>query len=170
MITNMSIPEPRIGSSSAPMKMVFVKSGFVLGPAGSFLKSARPVRIDIEGMRLLSPAQIKDLLQNRKSLEEIKMLIEEEANPSFIYRGTMSLDGKSYRLADVDFRSRGSEMVLKAEIRRGCDGVFSSEASGEVMGRIEMKERVGYIRGNLIITSGNLRGRYVIHLDPKIEG
>jgi hypothetical protein len=117
------------------MKTVFVKSGFALGPAGSFSKFARPFRIVIEGMRLLSPAQIRNLLHNRKSMEEIKMLIEEEANPSFIYWGTMSLEGKSYRLSDVEIRSRDTETVLRAEIRwchlvrnlRRCDGTHRDE-------------------------------------------
>ena len=170
MMTNMSVPKPRISSSSPPMKTVFVKSGFALGPAGSFSKFARPFRIVIEGMRLLSPAQIRNLLHNRKSMEEIKMLIEEEANPSFIYWGTMSLEGKSYRLSDVEIRSRDTETVLRAEIRRGSDGVISSETSGDVMGRIEMKEVFGRGSGTLIMTCGTLRGRYALHLEPEIEG
>jgi hypothetical protein len=170
MMTNMSVPKPRISSSSPPMKTVFVKSGFALGPAGSLSKSARHFRIVIEGMRLLSPAQIRNLLHNRKSLEEIKMLIEEEANPSFIYWGTMSLEGKSYRLSDVDIRSRDTETVLRAEIRRGSDCVISSETSGDVMGRIEVNCRALKDAGTLIMNCGTLRGRYALHLKPEIEG
>jgi hypothetical protein len=176
MMKNMTIPESMMGSSATPMKAVCVKSGFALGPAGSFFKSARPLRIEIEGLRLLSPAQIKDLLQNRKSIEEIKMLIEEEANPSFIYRGKMRLDGKCFRLVDVDFRSWDSETVLKAdlaEIREGREGIWSSEAAGGVVGRIETKETkegVGDARGTLMINQGTLSGRYTVHLDAPSEG
>ncbi|HOO53108.1 MAG TPA: hypothetical protein PLM24_02395 [Methanothrix sp.] len=172
MMKNVTIPESVMGSSAAPIKTVWVKSGFALGPAGSFFKSARPLRIEIEGMRLLSPAQIKDLLQNRKSIEEIKMLIEEEANPSFIYRGKMKLDGESYRLVDVDLRSMDSETVLKAdlaEIRWGREAIWSSEAAGDVVGRIETKEGIGDARGTLMINQGTLSGRYKVHLDAYLE-
>ncbi len=175
MMKNMTIPESLMDSSAAPIKTVCVKSGFALGPAGSFFKSARPLRIEIEGLRLLSPAQIKDLLQNRKSIEEIKMLIEEEANPSFIYQGKMRLGRESYRLVDVDFRSWDSETVLRAdlaEIRGGREGIWSSEAAGDVLGRIETKETkegVGDGRGTLMINQGTLSGRYTVHLDASFE-
>ncbi len=162
-----------MGSSAAPIKAVWVKSGYALGPAGSFFKSARPLRIEIEGLRLLSPAQIKDLLQNRKSLEEIKMLIEEEANPSFIYRGKMRLDGELFQLVDVHLRSLDSGTVLSAdlaEIRGEREGIWSSEGGGDVVGHIETKEGVEYGRGNLVIGQGTLSGRYTIHLDAPYEG
>jgi hypothetical protein len=64
----MTIPEPMIGSSAAPMKAVTVRSGFALGSEGSIFKSARTLRIEIEEMRLRSPAQIKKLPQGRKSI------------------------------------------------------------------------------------------------------
>jgi hypothetical protein len=173
MMKNTTIPESPIGSSTVPMKTVLVKSGFALGPAGSFFKSARPLRIEVEGLRLLSPAQIKDLLQNRKSLEEIKILIEEEANPSFIFRGKMRLDGELFRLVDVHLRSLDSGTVLSAdlaEIQGGREGIWSSEVGGDVVGHIETKEGVEYGRGNLVIGQGPLSGRYSIVLDAPSEG
>lgn len=172
MMKNMTIPESPIGSSMGPIKTVVVKSGFALGPAGSFFKSARPLRIEVEGLRLLSPAQIKDLLQKRRSLEEIKMLIEEEANPSFIYRGKMRLDEELFQLVDVHLRSWDSETVLSAdlaEIREGREGVWSSEGAGDVVGHIETKEGVGYGRGNLVMGQGTQSGRYTIHLETPSE-
>jgi hypothetical protein len=176
MMKNITIPGSPTDSSATPMRAVWVKSGFALGPAGSFFKSARPLRIDIEGLRLLSPAQIKYLLHSRRSIEEVKMLIEEEASPSFIYRGEMRLDGECFRLVDVDFRSWDSETVLLAdlaEIRGGLEGIWSSEAAGDVVGRIETKETkegVGDARGTLMINQGTLSGRYTVHLDAPSEG
>jgi len=169
----MTIPESPIGSSAAPIKTLVVKSGFALGPAGSLFKSARPLRIEVEGLRLLSPTQIKDLLQNRKSLEEIKMLIEEEVNPSFIYRGKMRLDGEFFRLVDVHLRSWDSETVLSAdlaEIRGVREGIWSSEGVSDVVGHIETKEGFGHTGGNLVIDQGALSGRYSIHLDAPSKG
>jgi hypothetical protein len=174
MMKDITIPESMMGSSATPMKAVSIKSGFALGPAGSFFKSARPLRIEIEGLRLLSPAQIKDLLHSRRSLEEVKMLIEEEANPTFIYRGRMGLDGEDYRLVDVDFRSWDSEIVLKADLaeaREGREEIWSSETVGDVVGRIETKEGVGGAgAGTLVINQGTLSGRYTVHLDASFEG
>jgi hypothetical protein len=172
MTKNMTIPESPIGSSAAPIKTFVVKSGFALGPAGSFFKSARPFRIEVEGLRLLSPAQIKDLLQNRKSLEEIKMLIEEDANPSFIYRGKMGLDGELFQLVDVHLRSWDSETVLSADLTELCEvreEIWSSEGVSDVVGHIETKEGSGHSGGNLVIDQGTLSGRYSIHLDAPSE-
>ena len=170
MIKEMTIPEDTVGPSTVPMKTLYVRRGFATGPAGPSSKMDRPFRVYIEGLRLLTPDQIRNLFHNRKSLEEIKMLIEEEANPSFIYRGKMSLDGNNYNLSDVYIRSRDTETVLRAEIRRGSDGVISSENSGDVMGRIEMKEACGRGKGTLIMTCGTMRGRHALRLETEIEG
>ncbi|MGB3944589.1 MAG: hypothetical protein WBK88_07355 [Methanothrix sp.] len=145
MMREMTIPEDPVGPSPVPMKTLSVKRGFATGPAGSLLKADRPLRIYIEGLRLLTPDQIRDLLLKRRSLEEVKMLIQEDAAPTFIYRGKMSLDGETFRLADVEFRSRGSETVLRARIAEdieGVAGVGRSEVEGYVVGRIEIIEGV----------------------------
>ena len=99
------------------------------------------------------------------------MLIEEEVNPSFIYRGKMKLDGEHFRLVEVDFRSEDSETILKAdlaEVRGGRDGIWSSDARGDVVGRIETKEKVegvGDSGGTLVIKEGILSGKYTVHLN-----
>lgn len=69
MMKAMPIPESTIGSSIPAAETVCVKSGFALGPEGSFFRSARPFKIEIEGLRLFSPAAIEDLMQDRRSLE-----------------------------------------------------------------------------------------------------
>ncbi len=181
MTKEMSVADNPVGPSPTPLKTVSSRRGFATGPAGSSLKSDRPVRVEIEGLRLLSPAQIKDLLLKRKNLEEVKMLIEEEANPTFIYRGKMSLDGETFRLVDVEFRSLGPETVLRAritEVRGSGGGIWSDDVEGEVVGRIETKggfseevsEGVSDAPGSMAIYRGALAGRYALRLDPSIDG
>jgi hypothetical protein len=172
MMKNMTIPESVICSSLAPIKTVCVKNGFALGPAGSFFKSARPLRIEIEGLRLLSPAQIQDLLQNRTNLEEIKMLIEEEADPSYIYRGKIRIENDYYSLVNLNFRCRESGTVLRANLAddladlREDDGDRSYAGNNDdIIGQIETRECDGISKGNLVISQGTLSGRYTVHLD-----
>ncbi len=169
---NMPIPESAISSSLPPMNTICVKSGYALGPEGSFFKSARPLRIEIEGMRLLSPAQIKDHLLNRTSLEEIKMLIEEEADPSYIYRGKIRIDNDYYSLVDVDFRCRDSGTILRAnladdlaDLREGDGAHLYSGTKDDFVGHIETRVCGGISKGRLVISHGILSGRYNVHLD-----
>jgi hypothetical protein len=181
MMKEMTVPEDPVGPSPVPMKTLSVRRGFATGPAGSLLKADRPLRIYIEGLRLLTPDQIRDLLLKRRSLEEVKMLIQEEATPTFIYRGKMSLDDETYRLEDVEFRSRGSETVLRVRIAEDVEGVVGvgdSEVEGYVVGRIEIIESVSENvseggsdpPGSMVIYRGPLAGRYTLHLDLPTEG
>lgn len=173
----MPIPESTIGSSFPQIKTVWVKSGYALGPEGSLIRSARPLRIEIEGVRLLSPVQIKDLLQNRTSLEEVKMLIEEEADPSYIYRGRIRIGNDYYSLVDVDFRWQGSGIVLRAnladdlaDLREDYEGVLSPGTEDGFIGHIEMRECDGTSRGSLVISEGNLSGRYTLLSEQNENG
>jgi hypothetical protein len=147
MMNNIPIPESTIGSSAHPILTVCVKSGYALGPEGSLFRSARPLRIEIEGLRFLSPARIEGLLQNRTSLEEVKTLIEEEADPSYIYRGRIRIGNDYYSLVDVDFRCRDSEMILKANLaddlvnlREGDEGIWSSGTEDNFIGYLDEGE------------------------------
>jgi hypothetical protein len=167
VMNNMPIPESTIGSSPHPMQTVCVKSGYALGPEGSLFRSARPLRIEIEGLRFLSPARIEGLLQNRSSLEEVKMLIEEEADPSYIYRGRIRIENDYYSLVDVDFRCRDSEMMLKANLaddladpHEGDEGIWSSGTEDNLIGHIEIRECDGTYKGHLVISEGRHSGRY----------
>jgi hypothetical protein len=177
MMKNMTIPESTIGSSLPPIQTVWVKSGYALGPEGSLFRSARPLRIEIEGVRLLSPAQIRDLLQNRTSLEEVKMLIEEEADPSYIFQGKIMIENYYYSLVDVDLRCRDSEMILKAnlsddlaDLREGDEGVLSPGTEDGFIGHIEMSDCSGTSKGRLVISQGTLSGRYTFLPEQDKDG
>lgn len=169
----MTITESNISPSTIPMKTAFVRSGFAVGPAGSPFQAALPIRMEIEGLRLLSPSQIRELLSSRRSIDEVKMLIEEEANPSFIYWGNLQLEKERFKLSDLCFRTLDSETVLKAdlaEVRGG--GIWSSEAKGAVAGRIETRETkvAGWEGGGtLVIREGPKSGRYRVHLEAPSE-
>ena len=171
----MTIPGPIIGSFPAPIKTVWVKSGFALGPAEYFFKSARPLRMEIEGLRLLSPAQIRDLLQKRTSIEEVKMLIEEESNPTYIYRGKIQIEKAHFRLIDVDFRCRDDETILKANLAdlregEGDEGFLYTGTRDDFIGEIETRESGGTGKGYLVINQGIFSGRYTVHLDVPVGG
>lgn len=173
----MTVPESATGSLAAPTSTFFVKSGFVLGPAGSFSKSARPLKIEIEGLRLLGPARIDDLMQSRTSLEEVKMLIEEEADPTYIYRGKIRIENEYYSLVDLDYRRQNSETILRAnladdlaDLRGGDEGLPEPESRDKFIGHIEMREGGGDSGGSLVISQGILSGRYAVHLDSAYGG
>ncbi len=177
MMKDATIPELKIGSSALPRKTSAVKCGLAFGPRGPSLAAALPLKIEIEGLRLLSPTQIRELLTCRRSIEEVKMLIEEEADPTFIYQGDLSLDGKDFRLVDLYYGYQETETVLRANVAEigGRGEIRSSEMMGHVVGRIETREKPlgagGEGLGNLVIKEGALRGRYRIRLDtPPKEG
>jgi len=172
MMKNMTVPESATGPSATPTKTVFVKSGFALGPAGSFFKSARPLKIEIEGLRLLGPARIDDLMRSRTSFEEVKMLIEEKADPSYIYRGKIRIENEYYSLVDLDYRCQNSETILRAnladdlaDLREGDGGLSEPDSIDRFIGHIEMREGGDDSGGSLVISQGILSGRYSIHLD-----
>ncbi|MDF0590200.1 hypothetical protein [Candidatus Methanocrinis natronophilus] len=186
MMKEMSIHEDPVGPSHRPMKTLSVWRGFATGPAGSLSKADRPVRIEIEGLRLLTPDQIRDLLLKRRGLGEVRMLMQEEASPTFVYLGRMTLGGETFRLVDVEHRSYGSEKVLIAMIaedREGVARVGRSEVEGDFVGQIEIivsvsenvsgraseraSERVSDAPGTMVIYRGALAGRYILHLDPQ---
>jgi len=160
MIRILTISETMIGSSLAPIKTVWV--GFALGPEGSFFRSARPIRIEIEYLMRLTSAQIKDLPQNRKSCEEVKMLIEEEVNPTCVYRGEIQIEKARYRLVGVDLRCRDSEKILKASLADIRDGDEVFPQRDNLIGEIETRESGGTTKGSLVINQGIFSGRYMV--------
>jgi hypothetical protein len=154
MIRILAISEPMIGSSLAPIKTVWV--GFALGPEGSFFRSAHPIRIEIEYLRRLTSAQIKDLPQNRKSCEEVKMLIEE------VYRGEIQIEKARYRLVGVYLRCRDSETILKASLADIRDGDEVFPRRDNLIGEIETRESGGTTKGSLVINQGIFSGKYMV--------
>ena len=154
--------------SPAPIKSVCTKSGFVLGPAESLLKSARPIRIEIERLRLIIPSQIRELLENEKSLDEIKTFVERDANPSFVYRGKIWLDGMAHSLVELDLAYEGGETVLKADVAEVQENIWF-QGSKNVIGHIKAKEGTLGTEGELVIDEGPMSGSYKLFLSSVQE-
>lgn len=175
MMKETTFTDSYIAPSTIPMKTALVRSGVALGPVGSPFQAPLPIMMEVEGLRLLSPSQIRELLSSRRSIDEVKMLIEEEANPSFVYWGDLQLGMEKFQLSDLSFRTLDTETVLRAdlaEVRGG--GIWSPAAKGAVAGRIETRETgVGGWKGvgSLLIREGPKRGRYRLRLEaPPEEG
>jgi len=159
MIRNMAHQRSRVGPSPEPMKTVYSKRGSVLGPAGS-----RAIKMEVEKLRLLAPSQIRKLLEDNKSLAEIKAIIEEDENPSFIYRGEIWLDGMGYKLIGIDLACKEDETVLKAELAEFREGIWSCTI-GNIVGHIETRENTKSAEGKLVIDDGLFCGSYTVLLD-----
>jgi hypothetical protein len=170
---NMTIPEPMIDSSAAPMETVTVISGFALGLEGSLFKSARTLRIEIEVVRLRSPSQIKKASQERTSIHEADTLIEGETGPTYVlYQGEIQIEKARYKLVDMDIRRLDSGVVMKAGLAdiRDCDESFPLHIKkGNLIGEIETKECGGTAKGLLVINQGIFSGRYTVRLDTPIK-
>lgn len=170
----MTIPEPMIGSSAASMEAITVRNGFALGPEGSLFKSARTLRIEIEGIRLHSPTQIKKAPQERKSIHEANTLIEEKANPTHVlYRGEIQIEKARYKLVGMDIRRLDSEVVMKAglaDIRDGDEGFQHHIKRDNLIGEIETRESGGTAKGCLVINQGIFSGKYTVRLDALVGG
>lgn len=170
----MTIPEPMINSSAAPMETVTVISGFALGPEGSLFKSARTLRIEIEVIRPHSPSQIKKAPRERKSIHEADTLIEGKTDPTYVlYRGEIQIEKARYKLVDMDIRRLDSEVVMKAGLADICDDDESFPLhikKGNLIGEIETKESGGTAKGHLVINQGIFSGRYTVRLDAPVGG
>ncbi|HOI70218.1 MAG: hypothetical protein PHN90_07445 [Methanothrix sp.] len=157
-----------IDSTSAPMKIVCVKSGYALGPEGSFFKSARPLRIEIEGTISLSPAQIRELLQKGKGIEENMTQIEGETTPYYRYWGEIRIENACYRLVEVSFRRQDTYTYFKAnlaDVREDDEGHPGSGPIAEVIGEIETVDSGGTAKGRLDINQGIFAGEYTVQLN-----
>ena len=155
-------------TSSVPIKSVCTTSGFVLGPDGSLLKSARPIRIEIERLRLIIPSQVRELLENEKSLDEIKAFVERDANPSFIYRGKIWLDGMAHSLVGLDLTYESNETILNADVAEIQEDIWF-QGSSSIIGHIKAKEGVWGTKGELEIDKGPLSGSYKLFLNSTPE-
>lgn len=156
-------------ASPAPIKSVCTTSGFVLGPDGSLLKSARPIRIEIERLRLIIPSQIRELLEKEKSLAEIKAFVEKDSNPSFIYRGKMWLDEMAHSLVGLDLAYEGNETILRADVAEIHEDIWF-QGSSNIIGHIKAKEGTWGAEGELVIDNGSLSGSYKLFLSSTPEG
>lgn len=173
MIKTMTIPKTQVGGQSfAPARTISVMRGFAQGPAGSFFKSNHPIMVEIEGLRLLNPSQIEDLLHSRRCLEEVKMLIEEEADPTYICRGNIRIENSYYRLVNVDLSRQESGRTLKADLADPLDrdeGLLYTDAEDDFIGQIEVKEVGGTANGRLFLSRGIYSGRYAVRLEDSWE-
>lgn len=131
------------------------------------------LRLKIESIMPIDPAQIRDLLSSNRSLEEIRDEIRatETETGEKALRGSMLLDRRIYPLVDIAIspEENNSTMIQAGLAMTGVSGSGANGTESDGMGELSVlisRTDGGSIgNGELLIESGERRGRYTILLD-----
>ena len=136
------------------------------------------LRLNIENVRSIDPAEARMLLQSNASIEEIRSRIRAE-NRASVVRGNLRLDSDVYQLINITAAPSGNKSVLDADLSGPIAGPGApgpeagSSAGGAGEGAGEGKgEGAGHITVTLSVVEGtevgegtlNLNGDYVVSL------
>ncbi|MDF0589814.1 hypothetical protein [Candidatus Methanocrinis natronophilus] len=145
--------------------------GVALGPGGETL----PLRLRVEKVRWIDPSQVRRLLEENKTLGEIRAEIGGD-DGAYGYRGNLRLGRAHYILEGVKVGVDGEKTSLEAELLEPAWGeILVPPARGLKKGgtiSIDSRDHEGSAIsvGSLIILSGPLAGSYVVLLDPPAVG
>lgn len=134
-----------------------------------------PLRLRVEKARGIDPSLVRRLLEENRTLGEIKAEIE-GYDRAYSYRGNLRLGRAHYLLEDLKIIVDGENSTLAAELLEPPWGeILAPPATGRNrVGKIAIDTRLqdgSYISvGSLVIRSGPLAGSYVIVMDPSVGG
>lgn len=142
--------------------------GVALGPGGETL----PVRLRVEKVRLIDPSQVRRLLEENRTLGEIRAEIGGGDDGAYGYRGNLRLGRAHYILKGLKVAVDGEKTSLEAELLEPAWGEIPAPPPPGLkkVGTISIDSRdhdgsaIGV--GNLVILSGPLAGSYVVLLEP----
>jgi len=130
------------GALKVPITVVYSGYGFALKGDG---EEFHLLRILILKVRYIEPPYIRGLMEEDKSIEEIKGEIIERGWASF-YRGDMRFVEEHYRLVNISLTREGDNLSINADIMLPPQGSEPLQ-----------RERVGSV-GNISVTVMNHEG------------
>jgi len=96
--------EPAMDDDDVPVKVVFCGYGFALNADGTETGTefhALPLRVNIIRVRQLEPIRIRELMEQNRSIDEIRGEIMEKACAP-TYQGYMQFAGTHYKLVNIN--------------------------------------------------------------------
>ncbi|MGB3944492.1 MAG: hypothetical protein WBK88_06860 [Methanothrix sp.] len=146
--------------------------GVALGPGGETL----PLRLRVEKVRWIDPSHVRRLLEENRTLGEIRAEIGGADDGAYGYRGNLRLGRTHYILEGLKVGIDGEKASLEAELLEPLWGeILALPAPGlKRVGTISIDSRdhegSAISVGSIVILSGPLAGSYVVLLDPPAVG
>jgi len=130
---------------------------------------SHPIRLNIESIRPIDPAEARRLLESNASLGEIRSSLNAEDNVPAI-SGNMKLNNDIYRLINITVASSGNNFTLDANVAGPIAGPRSgpnkSNASvGHTTIKISSTDNMESAEGTLIMNDSEYSGTYRLLLE-----
>jgi|GEM_PF-2663984 len=156
-----SLDKNRSDPNKPLVDLIFMGQGFALRGNESYA-----LFVSIQMIRDIDPKKVRSLLNANKSLEELKMAINEQ-NAEIIYGGDIKLSEKSYRLANVNITKLQTGQGIVADLIGSQEEKYNS-ALNAVKGHITLIVPDSKIsetcRGELAINADGFFGTYQVLL------
>ncbi len=135
---------------------------------------SHPIRMNIESIRPINPAEARRLLETNASLNEIRLNLEVRGNAP-IKAGNMKLDNNIYRLINITVVTSGNKSILDANIVGPIAGPRSSPNKsntnvGHITITISSANNTESTEGTLAISDPEYSGTYRLLLERQIPG
>lgn len=142
--------------------------GVALGSGGETL----PVRLRVEKVRWIDPSQVRRLLEENRTLGEIRAEIGGGDDGAYGYRGNLRLGRAHYILEGLKVGIDGDNTSLEAELLEPVWGEILAPPAPALkkVGTISIDfrdhEGSAISVASIVILSGPLAGSYVVLLEP----
>jgi hypothetical protein len=128
---------------------------------------SHPLRLNVETIRTVDPAEARRLLALNISLEEVRSQARAD-DRDIILRGSIRLNNDSYRLVDITLASSGNRSTLEASVasprsRSGSDDPAS--IVGNTVVTISVVDDIEVAEGYVVINDSKYRGTYSLLLN-----
>jgi len=128
---------------------------------------SHPIRLNVEAIKSVDPAEARRLLALNISLEEVKSQAR-ASERDVILRGSIRINNDSYRLIDITLAPSGNRSTLKASVASpGFRSGSEDEASivGNTVVTISIIDEITVAEGYLAINDSKYSGTYSLLLN-----
>jgi hypothetical protein len=132
---------------------------------------SHPIRLNVETIRTVDPAEARRLLALNISLEEVRSQAR-AGDRDAILRGSIRLNDDSYRLIDITLASSGNRSTLEASLASSRSRSGSEDAAsivGNIVGNIVVTipeaDDIRAVEGYAVINDSKYSGTYSLLLN-----
>lgn len=128
---------------------------------------SHPIRLNVETIRTVDPAEARRLLALNISLEEVRSQAR-AGDGDVIRRGSIRLNNDSYRLTDITLTPSGNRSTLEASVASLRSGSGSEDAAsivGKTVVTISVVDDIEVAEGYVVINDSKYSGTYSLLLN-----
>jgi len=126
-----------------------------------------PIRLNVETIRTVDPAEARRLLALNISLEEIRSQAR-AGDRDAILKGSIRLNDDSYHLIDITLASSGNRSTLQASVESSRSRSGSEDAAsivGNIVVTIPAADDIEAVEGYVVINDSKYSGTYSLLLN-----